>query len=173
MSAERRIPNFHICMIGPPNYFRIGLIAFLSSLPLSISILFANNKTLVDWLGFLVLFLVDLILFVVIIYSIRYLVPLLWQKSAWLKASTSVQTTIDDRKMNFHEEEYGDWVDGWSLGLAMIPPQLAVEPKESIVWVSVSKVLYNRYANKSSVHIHYSKKNPFEFLLNDEVRCAV
>jgi hypothetical protein len=169
MSAERRIPNFHIRMIGPPNYFRISLFAFLFFLPLSASIILGKPETLWDWLGFCLFLLVDLILFVVIVYSIRLIVPLLGQKKAWLKASTSAQTTIADRKMNIHEEEYGYWVDGWSLGLAMIPPQLVVEPEESVVWVSVSKALYNKYANKSSVRIHYSTKNPFEFLLENEV----
>lgn len=172
MSAERRIPEFQYHLIAPPNYFRIGLIAILFSLPLSISIIFANNKTVFDWLGFLLFFLVDLFLFVVTIRSVCQIVPLLKQKRAWLKASAPAQTAIVERKMNFHDHPYdqnGGWVDGWSLGLAMIPSQLAVNPTGSIVWVSVSKTRYNKYANKGVVRVYYSMKNPFEFLLEDEV----
>jgi len=172
MSAERRSPEFQYHLIGPPNYFRIGLIAFLFSLPLSISIIFANNTTLFDWLGFLLFSLVDLFLFVVIIRSVCHIVPLLRQKRAWLKASASAQTAIVERKMNFHDHPYdqnGVWVDGWSLGLAIIPSQLVVNPNGSIVSVSVSKARYNKYANKGVVRVYYSMKNPFEFLLEDEI----
>ena len=86
-----------------------------------------------------------------------------------MKASASDQTIIAERKINSHEEEYGIWVDGWSLGLAIIPSQLVVNPNGSIVSVSVSKARYNKYANKGVVRVYYSMKNPFEFLLEDEV----
>jgi hypothetical protein len=172
MSVDRRMPEFHYHVIGPPNYFRIGLVAFLFFLPLSISIIFADNKTLLDWLGFFLFLLVDLILFVTMIVSIDHIVLLLKQKRAWLTASALAQTAIVERKMNFHDHPYeqnGSWVDGWSLGLAMIPSQLAVNTKGSTVWVGVSKARYNKYANKGVVRVYYSMQNPFEFLLEDEI----
>lgn len=152
-----------------PFFVRLGTFAFLFALPLTISILFANNVDRLHWFGSGIFLLVDLILFVVFLFAFSRTVYWLRQKRLWTKISASAQTTIVERKRKGGAEQSGHRVGGWSLGLATIPPQLAVTPNESMVWVGITEAQYEKYAKRSTVRIQYSVKDPFVFLLEDEV----
>ena len=164
---QRTQPEFR--KIDGPFFFRAGSFAVLLALPLTISMIFTDNKTFFDGLWFVIFLLVDLVLLAVILFTLSRAVSWLRQKRTWLKASASAQATIAKRKMKGAEEQSGHRAAGWSLGLAAIPPQAKVTPEETIVWVNISEAQYRKYANRNKVGIRYSVENPFVFLLEDEV----
>src|SRR5512140_2734601 len=164
---QRRYPEFH--RMDGPFFVRLGVLAFLFALPLTISIFFADNTAFLHWFGSVIFLLVDLVLFIVFLFAFSRTVSWLRQKRMWIKTSASAQTTIVERKRKGDVEQSGYRAGGWSLGLAVIPPQSTVTPKESLVWVDITEAQYEKYARGSTVRIQYAVKDPFVFLLEDEV----
>jgi len=91
------------------------------------------------------------------------------KKLNWLKNAVIFQATIVDREETYYDNHgYEDSYYICKLALNVIPNQSIDKPDESVVWAQVNKLLYDRYANKNIISIHYSTEDPFTFLFEGE-----
>jgi hypothetical protein len=167
--AERTIPKFHEEKGRVDGYFISAISILIASIILIYGI-FGEREDLNEYLFSLqALFLVTAVIAaVVLLFKAGRMVQ--QDRKAWLGTSQKAEAEIMDRRDGTNENRQDGLPTKWVLGLKPIPAQLEVAPGETVVWVGISGTQYSKYAGKSTLRIIYSTEDPFDFLLEDEIK---
>jgi hypothetical protein len=167
--AVRSIPEFHKEKGRVDNYF-ISAASILIAAIIIISAVFGERK---DLNGILIGIEAPLLAAAAIAAAVLLLIArsnVQKDRKAWLGTSREAEAEIMERR----DATDKDWQAGLTtariLGLKPVPAQLEITPGESVVWVGISRSQYWKYAGKGAVRIIYSSEDPFEFLLEDEIK---
>jgi hypothetical protein len=171
MIGKRKMPEFRK-RDGKWTHYFIGVIIILFSVMFFLS-MFSERKTFLDWICLpgAPIMGVGMIILAIVVFGAGASVHK--EKRSWFNDAVKAQATILKREIVDTDPQYASYyghpVRYWDLQLEAIPNQLKVQPKTTSVLVSVSEYQYEKYEGRTAVTIYYSPKDPFVFLLEDEV----
>ncbi len=146
-----------------------GIFAILVGLAFLIGPMFVEKKGLFDFVRYLWLIILDLLIFALGFFTLSIGLTRNREKKKWLKTTAATAATIIECiKEDVWDQNYFDTVR-WVIKITMQCSQAKGNPDHINAQVYISESQYKKYINKKSVKVYYSREDPFVFLLEDEV----
>lgn len=167
MKGTRRPPDFY-----PAESFwtiAAGFFAISLGLVFLVGPLFFEKRGVVDLLLCVGIAFMDLLMFALGILLISKGVSNYNKKRKWLKTATLTSASIVRcEQEDVWDQNYMD-MTRWVLDVVMKVDLAPGNPVSILAGVYISEKQYKRYINRKATKIYYSREDPFEFLLEDEV----
>lgn len=167
MKGARKPPDFY-----PAESFQTisaGMLSILLGLAFLIGPMFLNRKGFTDLLNCLGISFIVLLAFALGFLLISMGIMKENKKREWLKTTASATASIVGcNKEDAWDLNYLDTIR-WVLDIVMDISLETEVPNSISAEVYITESQFKKYINRKSVNIYYSKKDPFEFLLEDEL----
>ncbi|CAG1013365.1 hypothetical protein ANRL4_04914 [Anaerolineae bacterium] len=149
---------------------KVGLFLAMMSVVVMLAIVTDPEDSFLSILVRLVFTVVAILQFGMSLILIWRGTSILIKKWRWIKAAVSAQGTIVTNEAEYYETGGYDAIGHETYALVVKPHyiQSASDLVEQVLWVDVSKRVYNNYAPGETVRLYYSRADAATFLLKGE-----